>query len=263
MGFFQDKVFSVLETIEKSLNEELQDLKNRQLRTEQDVEQLKEQHLTLSKTINARKNKEEPRYLFMAPKKMEWFSGRESELDLLRDILVNNGARDNKNVIVAAVSGLGGSGKTSLTAEYIHKWKNDYQGGIYWFSGEDDVKLKVSIDDVAAQFDTLHDNSSEATLAKTLAVFSRITKPWLIVIDDMDESNLSQNLLKLVSGSWQENVSCCGHLIITTRRTSQELKDGIRSFKESRCLGLECFSSEEAKDFIFKRTGINRKEEQG
>ena len=86
---------------------------------------------------------------------------------------------------------------------------------------------------------------------------------WLIVIDGMDESNLSQNLLKLVSGSWQENVFHCGHLIITTRRTSQELKNDIRSFKESRCLELECFSSEEAKDFIFKRTGIYRQEEQG
>jgi hypothetical protein len=250
---------SALETIEKSLKEEIQHLKERQLRTEKDVKELRTGQLILYETI-ARKNEEEPRYLFMAPKQTEWFCGRESELDMLRDILVNDSA---EKVIVAAVSGLGGNGKTSLTAEYIHKWKDYYQGGVFWFSGEDDVKLKASVDDISAQFNTLYESSLETTLSKTLAVFSRITKPWLMVIDDMDEFNLSGNLLKLVSGSWQANVACFGHLIITTRRTPQGLKENIPSFKESRCLKLDCFGSDEAKNFVFKRTGIVRDEEQG
>ena len=254
---------SALGTMEESLKLEIGDLKERQLRTEHDVEQLREQQLVLSETIHAIKNKEEPPYRFVAPKKIEWFSGRQCELELLRDILVNSGADGDEHVIVAAVSGLGGSGKTSLTAEYIHKWRNDYQGGVFWFSVENDVKLKVSIDEIAAQFDTLHDNSLEGTLAKTLAEFSRITKPWLMVIDDMDESSLSPNVLKLVSGSWQANVPSMGHLIITTRRTPQEITEDIRGFKETRCLKLECFNLEEAKDFIFKRTGIPVNEEKG
>ena len=257
----QSKLLNALETIDKSLKQEIQDLKERQLRTEQEVEQLKLRQLTLYENV-ARKTEEEPRYIFMAPKQIKWFSGRESELDLLRDILMNDNGSSEEKVIIAAVSGLGGNGKTSLTAEYIHKWKDYYQGGVYWFSGEDDVKLKATVDDIAAQFNTLHENSLEATLSKTLAVFSRITKPWLMIIDDMDEFSLSQNLLKLVSGSWQAN-ACFGHLIMTTRRTSQELKEHISDFKESRCLNLECFGLEEAKTFVFKRTETVRDEQTG
>ena len=242
---------NILEAIEKSLKEIIQDLEERQLRTEQEVKELKE-------TI-ARNNEQETRYLFKAPKQAKWFSGRESELDLLRSILLNS----EEKVTVAAVSGLGGSGKTSLTAEYTHKWKDSYQGGVYWFSGENDVELKVSVDDIAVQFNTLDAKSLDATLSKTLAIFSRITKPWLMVIDDMDELNLSQALLKLVSGSWQANVACFGHLIMTTRRAPQGLEEDVPGFEESRCLKLECFVSEEAKDFVFERTGIVRDEETG
>ena len=210
----------------------------------------------------SRRNEVTP--LFVAPRRIEWFSGRDSELDVIRRILASDNANiTNEKVVISAVSGLGGSGKTSLTAEYIHNWKDYYQGGVYWFSGENDVKLKASVDDIAAQFNTLDDKSFAVTLSKTLAVFSRITKPWLMVIDDMDEFTLSENLLKLVSGSWQENVACFGHLIITTRRTPQELEEGIPGFQESNCLKLECFDSEEAKNFVFKRTGITRNEEIG
>jgi hypothetical protein len=208
--------------------------------------------------INSRKNEEEPRYLFMIPKQIEWFSGRESELVFLRDVLKNENTSGEEKVIVAAVSGLGGSGKTSLTAEYIHKWKEYYQGGVYWFSGENDVKLKSSVDEIAAQFKILHEDSFDITLLKTLAEFSRIEKPWLVIIDDMDQFNLSHYLLKVISGSWQANTACSGHLIITTRRTPQELTEDISGFKESRCLRLECFGSEEAKTFVFKRTKIAR-----
>ena len=234
----------------------------RLLRLEQDVERLKVGQLVLYETV-ARRNVEELRYLFMAPKKTKWFSGRESELNKLRDILDNKNASYEDKVITAAVSGLGGSGKTSVTAEYIHKWKDYYQGGVYWFSGEDDVKLKASVDDIAAQFNTLHDNSFEATMSKTLEAFTRITKPWLMVVDDMDKFKLSQNLLKLVSGSWQENVTSFCHLIMTTRRTQQELKEEVPGFQESRCLNLECFGLEDAKNFVFKRTEIVRDEKQG
>ena len=244
------------------MKQEIQDLKERQLRTEQDVEQLKLRQLTLYENV-ARKTEGEPRYIFMAPKQIQWFSGRESELDLLRDILVNDNANSEEKVIVAAVSGLGGSEKTSVIAEYIHKWKDYYQGGVYWLSGEDDVKLKATVDDFAAQFNALHENSLEATLSKTLAVFSRFRKPWLMVIDYMDQFSLSQIFLKLVSGSWQANVASFGHLIMTTRRTPHELKENVPCFKESRCFNLECFGSEEAKNFVFKRSGIVRDEKQG
>ena len=245
------KLLDSLDGIEKSLKQEIQKLR-------ENIEQVKQ--FVLSEI--SRKN-EEPRYLFVAPKQSEWFCGRESQLQTLRDILNDGNTSREEQVIVAAVSGLGGSGKTSLTAEYIHKWKDYYQGGVYWFSGEDDVKLKASVGDIASQFNILHDTSLETALYKTLAVVSRIKQPWLMIIDDMDELDLSPNVLTLVSGSWQENVACFGHLIMTTRRAAQELKERIPSFNESRCQNLDCFSLEEAKNFVFKRTGIERSKKSG
>lgn len=196
----------------------------------------------------------------MAPKQSVWFSGRESELTSLRDILDNESGNIDEKINVLAISGLGGSGKTSLAGEYIHKWRDCYKGGVFWISGEDDVKLKASFDDIAAQFNTLDYDSLDSTLSKTLAVFSRISRLWLMIIDDMDGPSLSQNLRKLISGSWQSNTIGSGHIIITTRRTLRELNQDVSGFKESRCLKLDSFGFEDAKNFVFKRTGISRDE---
>ena len=256
-----EKEIEDLKERQRSTEQNVEDLRERQRRTEQDVEQQRQDQLALYEKVASKV--EEPQYLFQAPKQSEWFSGRASELELLRGILEKENVRGDEKVIVAAVSGLGGSGKTSLVAQYTHDWKHHYQGGVYWFSAEDDVKLKYSVDDIAAQFNTLHENSLDATLSKTLAVISRITKPWLMVVDDMDELCLSQNLLKLISGSWQANVSSFGHLIITTRRKPLGLTEDIPGFKESKCLKLECFGHEEAKNFLFKRTWTPRDETTG
>ncbi|XP_028408774.1 uncharacterized protein LOC114531338 isoform X2 [Dendronephthya gigantea] len=256
-----ENILNILEAVEKSLKNEIQELKERQLRTEKDVEQLKDKQDDLQVTISKLRNEKEPRYLFMAPKQSVWFSGRKSELGYLRDVLENKRRCGEEGVLVAAISGLGGCGKTSLTAEYIHKWKGYYQGGVYWFSAESDVKFKASVDEIAAQFDTLYNDSFNVTLYKTLAVFSHITKPWLVVVDNMDEADLSPNLVNLVSGPWQENVACFGRLIITTRRTPQDLEEQLSGIEESNCLKLECFGSEEAKEFVFRRTNITRDEQ--
>lgn len=244
------------------MRNEILELRERQLRTEKEVEQLRAEQDNLLVTISKR-NEKEPRYLFMAPKRSKWFSGRETELGFLRDVLENKSRCGEEKVLLAAVSGLGGCGKTSLTAEYMHKWRSYYQGGVYWFSAESDVKFKASVDEIAAQFNTLCEDSFNITLLKTLAVFSRITNPWLVIIDNMDEPNLSPNLLNLVSGSWQANAVCYGHLIVTTRRTLQDLEEQLPGVEESNCLKLECFGREEAKNFVFRRTGIARDEQKG
>ncbi|XP_028408780.1 uncharacterized protein LOC114531345 [Dendronephthya gigantea] len=250
--FEQSKLSNALEGIEKSFTQVIHKLKK-------DVEQLKVGQLVLYDSFS--RKHEEPPCLFMAPKQSVWFSGRESELTSLRDILDNESGSIDEKVTVIAISGLGGSGKTSLAGEYIYKWRDYYKGGVFWISGQDDVKLKASFDDIAAQFNTLDSDSVDATLSKTLAVFSRISRSWLMIIDDMDGPSLSQNLLKLISGSWQANINGFGHIIITTRRTPRELNEDISGFKESRCLQLDSFGCDEAKNFVFKRTGISRDEQ--
>ncbi len=157
--------------------------------------------------------------------------------------------------------GLGGSGKTSLAAEYVHRWKDYYDGGVFWLSGEDEATFASSLDEHAVHLGTLLETSSGTTLVKTLEVISKIQKPWLLVLDNMDEYKLCSNIEILLSGQCKRRVKGSGHILITTRRKPKVMCETIREFKESQCLQLECFNPEDGKEFVFKRTGINCDEE--
>ena len=204
---------------------------------------------------------QEAPYLFMLPTKTECFSGREFELENLHILLTIIDDINASKVQIASVCGLGGSGKTSLAAEYTHRWKDYYDGGVFWLSGEDEATFASSLDEHAVHLGTLLETSSGTTLVKTLEVISKIRKPWLLVIDDMDEYKLCSNIEILLSGQWKRRVKGSGHILITTRRKPKVMCETIRGFKESQCLQLECFNPEDGKEFVFKRTGINCDEE--
>ena len=136
---------------------------------------------------------------------------------------------------------------------HIDRKKDYYTGGVYWFSGEDDTTFKNSVYDVATRFGTLSD-SFGLTFSATLATICRIESPWLVVLDNMDQSTISANIVKLVSGTWQHNTS--GHFLITTRRKPTALCIEIRDFDERCCLNLKCFEVKEGKEFLFQRIQI-------
>lgn len=268
----QEKLSRHLQDVQASFNKDISELRDRQTLTEENVDRHEIELLSLHYKYNttfedikrienevkkiAVSNNEVP-YVFNAPKKNPWFGGRSSELKKLGDILGLDNFWETK-VTIAAVCGLGGVGKTSLATEYALQKENYYAGGVYWFSGEDDNTFEDSVYDVAAQFGTQR-NSFKPTFSDTLAVISRNRNPWLIVLDNMDELNLSANIIKLVSGTWQHGAS--GHLLITTRRKPSTLASEIRGFDERYCLSLECFGVEEGKTFLFNRTGIPRDSE--
>ena len=265
----QEKLLRCLQDFQTSFNEGISELRDRQTVTEENIDQLRLELLSTNLMYNtsieyvkkleneikknAISNNEIP-YVFHAPKENPWFGGRSSELEKLGDILRPYDVGETK-VTIAAVCGLGGVGKTSLATEYAQRKKNYYTGGVYWFSGEDDNTFEDSVFDVAARFGT-QKNSFKPTFSATLAVISRNKNPWLIVLDNMDELNMSANIIKLVSGTWQHGAS--GHLLITTRRNPSTLANEIRGFDERCCLSLECFGMAEGKTFLFKRTGISR-----
>ncbi len=99
--------------------------------------------------------------------------------------------------------GLGGTGKTSLAAEYAHRWKNDYEGGVFWLSGEDEATIVNSVDELAVYLQTIFETSPGSTLVKALKVISKIQKPWLLILDGMDEFELCFNTKMLLSGHWK------------------------------------------------------------
>jgi tetratricopeptide (TPR) repeat protein len=241
-------------SVHQSFNKEIQNLQETQYAMGKDIETTSQQVEALENQVAklAIENQEVP-YLYILPDRTEWFSGRESELENLHSLVQDV---NEPKVKVASVCGLGGSGKTSLAAEYAHRWKDCYDGGVFWFSGEDESKFANSVDDHAVYLGTLFEASAGRTLLKTLEEISKIQKPWLLVLDDMDEFKLCSNIGMLLSGPWKRTVKGSGHILITTRRESKVMSKIIRGFKESRCLPLECFSLEDGKLFVFKRTGI-------
>ena len=195
-------------------------------------------------------------YLFMLPDKYEWFSGRESELENLNSLLKGTETTSETKVQIVSLCGLGGTGKTSLASEYAHRSKDYFGGGVFWFSGENSDNFARSVEEHAVYFGTSHDASPGRTLVETLGKISAIEKSWLLVLDNMDEFQLSSNIGMLLSGPWKRRVKGSGHILITTRREPKVMAKIIRDFNEYKCLQLGCFSPEDGKLFVFKRTGL-------
>ena len=216
--------------------------------TVQDVEKIKNEVAKIATTS------EEILYVFDAPNQNAWFAGRSTEIKELASLLkLDDEIASKSRVDIAAVCGLGGVGKTSLAIEYAHQKKSYYTGGVYWFSGEDDTKFENSVYDVATRLGTLSD-SFVHTLSAILAIISRNENKWLLILDNMDQLELSANIVKLVSGPWQHGAS--GHLLITTRRKPTAVTNDIRYLHERDCLSLKCFDIDEGKKFLFHRIAI-------
>ncbi|MBE9004404.1 tetratricopeptide repeat protein [Fortiea sp. LEGE XX443] len=66
------------------------------------------------------------------------FVGRETELQNLHRLL-----RENQQVAIAAIAGMGGIGKTELALQYANSHRVTYQGGICWLSALQDVGLQL------------------------------------------------------------------------------------------------------------------------
>ncbi len=135
------------------MGKEIYELRDRQARTEENVDRLQLEQLSLyCKYVSTRQDiqkiktevdkiataNDEIPFVFHAPITNPWFSGRVSELGDLTNLLrLDDSSQSNVNI--AAVCGLGGVGKTSLATEYAQQKKDYYTGGVYWFSGENDA----------------------------------------------------------------------------------------------------------------------------
>ena len=200
------------------------------------------------------KEEEKIPYIFTAPPRNRYFAGRTAEIQELKRILKVEETSKEKKVRVAAVCGLGGIGKTSLVSEYAHQMKDFYKGGVYWYSAEDDAFLEKTVNDVALKIDALL-GSFDLTLSNTLKKISSSHDPCLIVLDCLDQLDLSSNMMKFLSFPAQENIF--GHFVVLTRRNPRLLVNEVLVFEEDSCLQLKCFVSKEAKEFLSSRTGVN------
>ena len=203
------------------------------------------------------KEEEKITYVFTAPPRNRYFAGRAEEIKELKRILKIEETLNEKKVRAAAVCGLGGIGKTSLVSEYAHQMKDFYKGGVYWFSAEDHTFLDKTVNDIALKIGALL-GSFDLTLSNILRKIGSVKEASLIILDCVDQLELSSNMMKFLSFPSQEDIF--GHFLVLTRRNPDRLVNEVSVFEDDSCLQLKCFLSEEAKQFIYLRTAVNHDE---
>ena len=233
-----------LERDQKDLHASVDVLERKSAYTEQKVKALEsslEDHVNASATNEAT--------AFLVPRRNSCFCGRANELSAILGILKGN----QNSCLDTAIYGLGGIGKTSLAVEYIWRHKNEYPGGIFWISGESNITFQSSVREMALEMQiTSPEIDFSFTLMKALAWLKKQGKMWCLVVDNLDQLEMSEDMRKLLRGKWKQGSR--GHVIITTRREPREIlkETGV---EEKSCIELKRLTQEQSVEFLRKKTG--------
>ena len=226
---------SNLENTVSSVTEDIGNLKKGQSRLEARVEELEKKSF---KTADIQ--------IFQVPSRNNCFCGRDRELEAIAVQLKNT----PNGCIHSAVCGLGGVGKTSLAVEFLWQHQEKYPGGIFWISGEDKF-FQRSVNEMALQIGTF-ENDFDNSLSRTLDWLRKREKLWCLVVDNLDELEMSPEMRKLLTGNWK--FMAPGHIIITTRREVSQIGEAT-GIDEPCCIDLKCLTEEEGIKFLRLRTG--------
>ncbi len=137
-----------------------------------------------------------------------------------------------------AIHGLGGIGKTSLAAEFAHRHASEY-AGVWWARAPQRALLVNSLSSLAIELDPRlgdepdHEKAAIAGLAR----MSRLSKPFLLIYDNVESPDTIKGLLPSIGA----------HVIITSRWVDWSGRAAE--------LKLEAFAENVAIDFLQKRAG--------
>ena len=261
----RDELESQLLDIKHSLDQ-LLELPQKFEQMEHEVEILKKQLADLSCGSEEREEHAKQPTFFGALDRNEYFTGRKKELEALRIAFedtnttpnVSGAARRKGNV--RGICGLGGCGKSSLAFEYAWRNLELYPGGIFVVSGESDELMRASFQRIYGEFvvsaqTNQHEEAKpfEQVVSETLSWLGNLRKKWLLLVDNMDQKELSFCARTVLLGQWKNKTSC--DILVTSRRNSQRLCEDLRLPSEN-CFELGPFSLDEAVEFLKKRAGL-------
>jgi hypothetical protein len=134
------------------------------------------------------------------------FVGRARELALLDEALRSTGG-----VVVQAVHGLGGIGKSTLAARWA-AGRTDVFNPVWWINAETPADLDAGLADLAVALrPALRDVQSRDALRERAVQWLAAHEGWLVVLDNVTSPNDVKPLLARASG---------GRFLITTRRAT-------------------------------------------
>lgn len=164
-------------------------------------------HSTLNNPSFNFVDQEIPHILTPPPFRSETFCGREIDLEHIHDRLF---APDNNLLLL--VNGERGIGKTTLAAEYFHKYQSEY-AHIAWILSEKSIinALLLLTKPLHVQLD--EQMKTEERIDNLLVTLTNLEKPSLLVIDNVNELDDLQDNYQLLR-------RCSNfHVLLTTRIT--------------------------------------------
>jgi tetratricopeptide (TPR) repeat protein len=181
-----------------------------------------------------------PRPFMGVPPRIASFTGRADELDRLDAILMRDkpAAVTQTSVGRAAVQGMGGVGKTSLSIEYAHRYRSLY-AGVCWCPAEVRVDLLSSLASLAVTLGaaTAEEADVEKAAKAALRRLAEQRATWLLVYDNVPEPKDITELLP----------SAGARVLITSRFSDwSEVADEV---------ALDVLPAPEATDLLQTRSG--------
>ncbi|XP_048576054.1 uncharacterized protein LOC125556722 [Nematostella vectensis] len=238
---------------QESLNCEMDGVKESQDKLTQRVEvvegeqeKIKERVGTLETKIAAGGGHHRDPITFQAPNRNPYFCGREEEMSMLDGPLDES----KQTYTLTLISGLGGTGKTSIALEHVWRQKEQYSAGVYWLTGESERDFNITLTEMGRQIGRSGEDLAQ-TLSNVLDWLQERKEYWCVVVDNLDASELSEEMMKFLNGSWKRSAS--GHVIITTRREKALNSADIQDVVEDRCIELSTMDEPDSVMFLKKR----------
>jgi tetratricopeptide (TPR) repeat protein len=137
------------------------------------------------------------------------FVGRDGILQQIRDTLT----RDPGSPATVALTGMPGTGKTQLAAQYAEKFREQYRA-VWWITAEEPTAAQLDIGGLAQHFRCpFYDDPNPAIRANSAMEWLRSNDNWLLVLDNVPGMDAAIDLIP--SGGR-------GHVIATSRNRGWE-----------------------------------------
>ena len=119
---------------------------------------------------------------------------------------------------IAALTGLGGMGKTQTAAQYAHHHRKDYQA-VLWVRAESQETLFADLSQLAARLELPEREAKEqSVIVEAVKLWLEEHEGWLLVLDNVEDYAVVRDLARKASANGH-------HVVITT----QVAGDGSRS----------------------------------